>query len=96
MKLLYAPIGIVSRLISRPLGRRLFGSVWALIDDAEPPQPDQRLASWPLLLVALLLEGALFRVVTGALDHAARRGFATITGGWPGKDDGDGGTASQR
>jgi hypothetical protein len=34
----------------------------------------------------LLIEGALFRLVGGLVDHYARRGFATLTGGWAGEE----------
>jgi hypothetical protein len=34
----------------------------------------------------LLIEGAIFRLVKGLFDHAARRGFARMTGAWPGEE----------
>jgi Protein of unknown function (DUF4235) len=86
MKLIYAPVSVISGLIAGVLSKKLFERAWALIDDAAPPQPKQRRASWPKLIGALFLEGAVFRVVKGAIDHAARRGFAGLTGRWPGED----------
>ncbi len=38
------------------------------------------------LIAALAIEGAIFRVVKGLTDHGARRGFASLTGRWPGED----------
>jgi hypothetical protein len=38
------------------------------------------------LLVALLVEGAIARFVRGLVDHGLRRGWATLTGGWPGEE----------
>ena len=38
------------------------------------------------LAIALLIEGAIFRLVKGLFDHAARRGFAHMTGEWPGEE----------
>lgn len=89
MKLLYKPIGILSGALAGLLGRKLFARVWARFDGAEPPSSDERGASWPRLLGALALEGALFRLVRGAADHASRRGFAALTGSWPGRDGGE-------
>ena len=84
-KLLYKPVGIVSGLLAGLLGRRLFARLWALADKAEPPKPENRVA-WPKLLGALALEGAVFRLVKGAADHASRRWFAKRTGRWPGEE----------
>lgn len=36
---------------------------------------------------ALLLEGAIFRLVKGMVDRGARVGFASVTGSWPGEED---------
>jgi len=38
------------------------------------------------LAVALMIEGAIFRLVKGLFDHGARRGFARMTGEWPGEE----------
>jgi hypothetical protein len=38
------------------------------------------------LIAALAIEGAIFRVTKGIVDHQARSGFAGATGRWPGKD----------
>lgn len=86
MKLLFTPVSIVSGLIAGMTGRKLFERVWALIDEAAPPRPDQRGVAWSKLLAALVIEGALFRLVKGAVDHAARGWFAGLTGRWPGTE----------
>jgi hypothetical protein len=36
--------------------------------------------------LALVIEGALFRLVKSLSDHASRRGFAKATGSWPGEE----------
>jgi hypothetical protein len=38
------------------------------------------------LLPALIIEGALFRIVRGLVDHGTRHGFARVTGSWPGEE----------
>jgi hypothetical protein len=50
------------------------------------------LVSYPKLVLALLLEGAIFRLVKGMVDRGARVGFASITGRWPGEDGASSGT----
>jgi hypothetical protein len=84
MKLLFIPIGIVSRLLAALAGKKLFERVWAVVDEKDPPKPDQRGVSWPKLVAALAIEGAVFSLVKGAVDHAARGWFAGLTGRWPG------------
>ena len=40
----------------------------------------------PRLVVALLVEGALFSVIKGLVDHGSRHAFARVTGAWPGDE----------
>ena len=35
---------------------------------------------------ALVLEGAIFRLVKGLVDHGTRTSFAKFTGSWPGEE----------
>ena len=55
-------------------------------DDEDPPEPDVRGTPTGKLIAALAIEGAIFRVTKGFVDHQARSGFAGATGRWPGKD----------
>lgn len=86
MKILFAPIGIVAGLLAGFLGKKAFERIWSAIDDQEPPQPEHRDFRWPKLLAALALEGAIFRVAKGLVDHGTRRTFAAFTGTWPGEE----------
>jgi hypothetical protein len=38
------------------------------------------------MLLALLVEGAIARVVRGMVDHGSRHGWARLTGAWPGEE----------
>ena len=86
MKLLFRPVGMLSGVLAGLLARRCFTLMWRAVDEREPPQPEQRSASLAKLALALSLEGAVFRLVKGLVDHTSRRGFAAITGRWPGDD----------
>ncbi len=86
MKLLFAPFAVAFGLIAGLIGQKAFEKVWSLIDDQEAPSPEHRELSWPKLLAALLVEGAIFRLVKGLADHGARRAFAKLTGSWPGEE----------
>jgi hypothetical protein len=79
-------MSVLGGIVAGFVGKKLFEQVWGLIDEEEPPDPKHRETSWAKLIAALALEGAIFRAVRGLLDHGARRGFARMTGTWPGEE----------
>jgi hypothetical protein len=85
-KILFVPVSVTLGLLAGLVGRKAFEQVWGLIDDEEPPHPEHREFAWPKLIVALVVEGAIFRLVKGLVDHGARRSFARVTGSWPGEE----------
>ncbi len=87
MKLLFAPIGILAGLIAGFAAQKGFERLWAVFDEEDPPEAEDREVSYPKLVVALLLEGAIFRLVKGMVDRGARAGFASFTGNWPGEEE---------
>jgi Protein of unknown function (DUF4235) len=86
VKIVFTPVSVVLGLIAGIIGQKIFEKLWSLVDDQEPPSPEHREFSWPKLLAALLVEGAIFRLVKGITDHGARRAFAKATGTWPGEE----------
>ncbi len=86
MKFAFAPIGILAGLAAGFAAQKAFDQVWSMIDDQDPPEPDNRNISYPKLIAALALQGALFRVVKGLVDHGTRAGFERMSGAWPGDD----------
>jgi hypothetical protein len=87
VKIIFVPISILGGIVAGALGRKLFDAVWGKVDEEEPPHPEHRQVDMRKLVVALVLEGAIFRLVKGLFDHAARRGFARWTGAWPGEEE---------
>jgi hypothetical protein len=87
MKLAFVPVSIIGGILAGLVGRKAFDAIWGRVDDQEPPQPDHREAGLVKLAIALAIEGAIFRLVKGLFDHAARRGFARMTGEWPGEEE---------
>ncbi|HEY3866636.1 MAG TPA: DUF4235 domain-containing protein [Solirubrobacteraceae bacterium] len=83
-KLFFMPFSIATGLIAGLISKRAFELIWGRIDSQDPPQPKDRKAGFGKLALSLALEGALFRVVKGLVDHSSRRGFASLTGSWPG------------
>jgi Protein of unknown function (DUF4235) len=89
MKLAFLPISILGGILAGILARKGFDAIWGKVDEEEPPQPEHREVRLAKLVIALAIEGAIFRVVKGLFDHGVRRGFARMTGTWPGEESPD-------
>jgi hypothetical protein len=86
MKVAFVPISILGGLLAGLIGQKVFDVIWGKVDEQEAPQPEHREVSLAKLAIALIIEGAIFRLVKGLFDHAARRGFERMTGAWPGEE----------
>ncbi len=85
-KLISLPLRLVAGIAAGLAGKSLFRGLWRLIDDQEAPKAEQRRIRVPMLALALVIEGALFRALKGLADHGTRRAFARLTGSWPGEE----------
>lgn len=83
-KFAFRPVSVVAGLFAAMIARRVVSMVWKLVDEEEPPAPEQRNARLRKLVPALLLEGAVFAVVRGLVDRGSRQAFRKATGSWPG------------
>ncbi|HSI81540.1 MAG TPA: DUF4235 domain-containing protein [Solirubrobacterales bacterium] len=86
-KTLFVPVGIASGLVAGLVAKKLYDLTWQRISADEAPGPEQREVSMPKLAASLALEGAIFGVSRGMVDHLARTGFLRATGAWPGDED---------
>jgi Protein of unknown function (DUF4235) len=86
MKFAFLPIGIGAGLLAGQVSKKLFDALWGVVDDEEAPKPKHREIEVKKLVPALLVEGAIFRLVKGMVDHGTRRGFFRLTGSWPGEE----------
>jgi hypothetical protein len=82
----FTPLGIVLGLAAGQLSKKIFDFIWGLVDDEEAPEPKHREIPLVKLLVALVVQGAIFRLVRGLVDHGSRHGWARVTGSWPGEE----------
>ncbi len=83
-QILFRPVSFASGLIAGLTSKKLFGLIWGAIDDEQAPEPQHANVSYAKLVAALIIEGALARLIRGLTDHEARRGYARLTGSWPG------------
>ena len=86
MNAVFTPIGLVLGLAAGQVAKKIFDLVWSLFDEEEAPRPKHREIPLVKMLLALLVEGAIFRVVRGLADHGARHGWRRLTGQWPGEE----------
>ena len=80
MKLAFIPISILGGLLAGLIGQKAFDAIWAKVDQEEPPEPEHREISLAKLAIALVIEGAIFRLAKGLFDHAARPRFRAHDG----------------
>jgi Protein of unknown function (DUF4235) len=85
-KIMFIPVSVLGGFAAGFVGKKIFEQIWGMIDSEEPPDPKHRETTWPKLLAALALEGAIFRAIRGLFDHGARLAFAKTTGAWPGEE----------
>jgi hypothetical protein len=85
MKLVFKPFSLLAGLLAGITAARLLDWIWGRVSEAEIPGPEQRDVPRSRLIAALAMEGATAHVVRGLFDNQARRGFARLTGTWPGQ-----------
>jgi Protein of unknown function (DUF4235) len=86
MKYAFMPVSIAGGVLAGLITKKIFEQLWGLVDEEEPPEAKHRHIDYRKLVAALLVEGAIFRLMRGFVDHASRRGFARMTGSWPGEE----------
>ena len=89
IRLLFAPLSIAAGILAGLVGKRLFEFIWGRFDDEEAPSAEHHEVTWPKVLLASSLEGAIFRGTRAATDRGARVVFYRATGRWPGEEERD-------
>ncbi|MFY9809494.1 MAG: DUF4235 domain-containing protein [Pseudonocardiaceae bacterium] len=86
MKLLYKPLGLLVSALGGILAGAVFKKVWkAVSGEQEAPEATSAQHSTKEVLIAAMMQGAIFGVVKAAVDRVGAKGFKTITGTDPGK-----------
>jgi hypothetical protein len=86
VKFIFLPLSIVIGLLAGQLSKKLFDLLWGLANDEDAPRPKHREVAMAQMVLALLIEGAIARVVRGLVDHGTRHGWARLSGAWPGEE----------
>jgi uncharacterized protein DUF4235 len=86
MSKLFPPISIIIGLLGGQIAKKIFSFIWSKVDDEDAPDPKFREINWVKLLIALIVEGAIARLVRGLIDHGARQAWMRGIGEWPGEE----------
>ena len=86
MKLLYKPLGLLVSVLGGLLASAVFNKVWtAATGQQEAPEATSAEHSTREVLVAAVVQGAIFGAVKAVVDRAGAKGFKQLTGADPGK-----------
>ena len=86
MNALFTPFSIGVGLLAGQLSKKAFQGIWGRFADEEAPKSKHREIMLAQLVVALIVEGAIARLVRGLVDHGTRHAWTRATGAWPGAE----------
>jgi len=83
--LAYRPIGMLAGLAAGSVAGAIFKQIWRRVaDEDEAPDALQSEHSLRRVLLAALIQGAIFAVVKALIERAGAKSFEKLTGSWPG------------
>jgi hypothetical protein len=85
-RLIYKPFGLIVGVLGGLAARALFKRVWSAAGrEEDAPKPTDEGKGWGEVVLAAAAEGAVFGGVKAVIDRAGAKGFAWLTGAWPGR-----------
>lgn len=92
-RMAYKPVGIVSGMVAGAIASAVFRQVWKHISDKDgTPRAMERQYAWRQVLLAAIIQGAIFSGVRAIVQRGGAEGFRRVTGTWPGTDSRTGGS----
>ena len=85
--LLYRPVGLASSLVGGLIAGMVFKQVWWLAapgPQSDPPKALETEYPFKQILLAAVIQGAIFSAVKTIIDRQGARLFERATGEWPG------------
>lgn len=86
-KILYRPVGMVSSIVGGLIASLLFKQIWKRVsagEGADPPGPLESEYAFKEIVLAAVLQGALYAGVKAVIQRQGARSFERATGEWPG------------
>ncbi len=85
LRLLYKPFAIIAAIIAGKVGRSVFQSIWAKIDNEPPPTPNSGGGSTMKVVGAQALQAGVMAGTAAVVDRTFARFFHHLIGIWPKK-----------
>lgn len=84
--LAYRPVSMLTSLAAGAVATAVFKQIWRRVADSDDA-PDALHSESKLgkVLLAAMIQGAIFAVVKALIDRGGARGFERLTGSWPGE-----------
>lgn len=87
-KLLYRPVGLVGSVVGGIVAGQIFRQVYRRAvpgNRTEAPKPRDAQSNWREVLVAAVIQGAIYAGVKALIDRGGARAFQKVFGEWPGE-----------
>jgi hypothetical protein len=86
MSKIFTPFSLLVGFAAGQVASKIFAFIWSKFDDEEAPDAKFREIDGAKLVIALLIEGAIFKLVKGLTDHGLRHVWSRTVGEWPGDE----------
>jgi hypothetical protein len=84
-KIAYKPVGMALGALGGVLAGAVFKQAWKrLAHEDDAPDATDEFRSWPEILTAAVVQGAIFAGVKAAVDRGGATAVRRLTGTWPG------------
>ena len=86
-RLAYRPVGLLAGIGAGALSGIIFKQVWRRVsagDGVDPPGPLESEYDFKEILLAAVIQGAIYSVVKTIIQRQGARTFERATGEWPG------------
>jgi uncharacterized membrane protein len=96
-KLFYRVIAAGVGVLGGMAATAIFHRIWRVATDEEVPSATDTRRSWPAVLIAAAIDGAIFAVVKAVLDRGTAAAARELMGTWPGDGtEGDAAAEAER
>ena len=84
-KLAYRPVGLIAGIVSGAIAGAVFKQIWRRVADKDDaPSAMQSEYGLGEVVLAAMIQGAIFAAVKALVDRLGADGFRRLTGSWPG------------